>query len=182
MAAIFDLDAILEFQPYWYSDILKKPPSWNCFDCLNCVDDDLPWLIESCFIGLFRFTVKLSWLWLKVVIDLWLFWISLCMGPLVQWSPIFGFNRALGKMVCNCRDIVVYWILGNSGMECLVDFRYSWCHVYFRCRTGTWKSCVWICMALSSTPRYAVFGILSNCMFLCQYIFDNYRVNYHEWI
>ena len=38
MAAIFDLDAILEFQPYWYSDILKQPPSWNC---LNSVNDDL---------------------------------------------------------------------------------------------------------------------------------------------
>ena len=34
----------------------------------------------------------------------------------VQWSPIFSFNRALGKMLCNCRDIVVYWILGNSVM------------------------------------------------------------------
>ena len=113
MAAIFDLDAILEFQPYWYSDILKQPPSWNC---LKCVDDDLPWLIESCFIGLFRFTVKLSWLWLTVVIDLWLFWISLCMRPFVQWLPIFSFNRALGKMLCNCRDAVVCWILGNSGM------------------------------------------------------------------
>ena len=113
MAAIFDFDAILEFQPCWHSDILKQPPSWNC---LNCANDDLPLLIESCFIGLFRFTVKLSWLWWTVVIDLWLFWISLWMWPFVQWSPIFSFNRALGKMLCNCRDIVVYWISGNSGM------------------------------------------------------------------
>ena len=35
MAAIFDLDAILEFQPYWHSDIFKQPPSWNCLNCAN---------------------------------------------------------------------------------------------------------------------------------------------------
>ena len=33
-----------------------------------------------------------------------------------------------------------------------------------------------ICMALSSSPRYAVFVILLNCMFLCHYIFDNCRL------
>ena len=65
---------------------------------------------------LFRFTVKPGVNLINVVIDLWLFQISLWMRPFVQWSPIFSFNRPLSNMLCNCRDIVIYWILGNSGM------------------------------------------------------------------
>ena len=52
-----------------------------------------------------------------------------------------------------------------------------------KCRTGAWK-CGVMCMALSSTPRYAVvvynIEMYGSVSLLC--IFDNYRVNYHEWI
>ena len=59
MAAIFDLDAILEFQPYWHSDILKQPPSWNC---LNCVNNDFLLPVEPLFyrvISVYRKTVMI---------------------------------------------------------------------------------------------------------------------------
>ena len=59
MAAILDLDAILEFQPYWHSDILKQPPSWNC---LNCANNDFLLPAEPLFyrvISVYRKTVMI---------------------------------------------------------------------------------------------------------------------------
>ena len=72
--------------------------------------------------------------------------------------------------------------IANGRKPCqLVGFRYSGYDVYFRYRTGAWK-CDVMCMALSSTPRYAVvvynIEMYGSVSLLC--IFDNYRVNYHE--
>ena len=50
IAAIFDLDAVLEIHPYWVSAILKQSPSWNY---LYWANDNLSSLVESCFIVLF---------------------------------------------------------------------------------------------------------------------------------
>ena len=90
MAARFDLDAIFEFQPYWYSDM--------CWWRLALVNR----IVFYRVISVYRKTVMIvinGCNRLVTVLNIIMY---------VQWSPIFSFNRALGKMLRNCRDIIEY--------------------------------------------------------------------------
>ena len=83
---------------------------------------------------------------------------------------VIPFERALVNLLCNSHDIDVNWILGKSGMaeSCNIWLISDIHDVMYVAGAGRVLGLSRLNLhGPSSTPRYTVFVVLLNCVFLC---------------